>query len=123
MQFAEQARPQGKRGNPNWVAGVSGNPAGRSVAAKRARLDAIVSAWCAPFGGMEALKKVELDLLYRAAELQLRRPTKAEDAVRVANTISKILAQVGFCDKRRRREPPPIPTLRQYLAAKQGTPK
>ena len=44
------------------------------------------------------------------------RPRTVEDQVRVANTISKILKQVGFADKHRRHEPAETPDLRGYLA-------
>jgi hypothetical protein len=45
------------------------------------------------------------------------RPRTVEDQVRVANTISKILKQVGFADKHRRHEPAETPDLKAYLAA------
>jgi hypothetical protein len=117
-QQAEQRRVVGRPFPP----GVSGNPEGKSKAARRARQDAIIARWAEPFGGTAALKPVEIDLLRQAADLTMSRPTRTEDRVRVSNAVSKILAQVGFCDKRRRREPAPSPTLRQYLATKQGTP-
>jgi hypothetical protein len=105
MQIAEQRAEQRKRGNPNWLPGVSGNPAGRSKAARQARLDALVAEWSEPFGGVVRLSPAERLLAYQAAALALRRPARVEDAVRVTNAISKIFAQIGFADKRRRREP------------------
>ncbi len=54
---------------------------------------------------MANLSPAERLLAYQAAALALRRPNRAEDAVRVTNAISKIFAQIGFADKRRRREP------------------
>jgi len=76
----------------------------------------IIGRWTEPHGGVAALRPAELDLLHQAAELSLMRPRTVEDQVRVANTISKILAQVGFADKRRKREPPSAPDLGTYLA-------
>jgi hypothetical protein len=62
------------------------------------------------------LEPAELDLLHQAAELHLRniRARKAEDAVRIANCISKILAQVGLVNREQPREqvevePEPVP--------------
>jgi hypothetical protein len=108
MQTAEQkpkqAKPRG--GNPNWVRGVSQNPRGRETKAEReARRDAIIAAWADPFGGVAVLRSAELTLLREAAEVSMCKPRNSEDRVRHANTISKILAQVGFVDKRRCREP------------------
>ena len=114
---SEKQNAEQKRGNPAWGKGVSGNPRGReSKAARLARREAVIAAWAEPYGGIATLKPAELDLLHQAAELSLMRPRTVEDQVRVANTISKILAQVGFADKRRTREPPSAPDLRTYLA-------
>jgi hypothetical protein len=112
MQTAEQkpkqAKPRG--GNPNWARGVSQNPRGRETKAEReARRDAIIAAWADPFGGVAVLRSAELTLLREAAELSMCKPRNSEDRVRHANTISKILAQVGFVgkrDRRRQAEPP-----------------
>jgi hypothetical protein len=115
-QEQEQRKPS-RDGNPRWLPGVSGNPVGReSREARHARRARLISEWAAPFGGMAVLQPAELDLLHQAAELALRKqPRKAEDAVRVANVISKILQQCRLVDKRRRREPQSGPTLAQYL--------
>ena len=108
-----EQRPKQNR----WRPGQSGNPRGReSKATRLARREATIARWAEPFGGVAALKPAELDLLHQAAELSLMRPRTVEDQVRVANTISKILAQVGFADKRRKREPPAAPTLAEHLA-------
>jgi len=99
-----------------WRPGQSGNPRGReSKASRLARREATIARWAEPYGGVAELKPAELDLLHQAAELSLMRPRTVEDQVRVANTISKILAQVGFADKRRKREPPSAPDLATYL--------
>ena len=78
------------------------NPAGRpSRAARMAQRDRLVEEWAADFGGVTALRKVEVDLLREAAELMVGpKPRTAEDRVRRVNAISKILAQVGLCDRR-----------------------
>jgi hypothetical protein len=88
--------------------GVSGYPHGRESKAKRtARREALIARWTAPYGGAAALEPAELDLLHQAAELHLRnvRARTAEDAVRIANTISKIMAQVGLVNREQPREP------------------
>jgi hypothetical protein len=114
----EKQETEQKRGNPRWVKGVSQNPRGReSKAARQARREAVIAAWAEPYGGVAALKPAELDLLYQAAELSLVRPRTVEDQVRVANTISKILAQVGFADKHRKREPAGPDLRAQFRAA------
>jgi hypothetical protein len=105
--------------NPKWLPGVSQNPHGReSKATRMARRDAILAEWAAPYGGVVALRPAELDLLRQAAELVLIRPRTAEDKVRAANTVSKILAQVGFVDKHRKRESAADMTLADYVASK-----
>jgi hypothetical protein len=119
-QLSEQTTEQKRVGNPNWRRGMSANPAGRETkAARQARLDAVVTGWAEPFGGVAALKRVELDLLYRAAALQLRRPNTAEDEVRITRAISMILKQVGLVDrrgKRRAEQQKPGAALAAHLA-------
>jgi hypothetical protein len=104
MQDAEQAGEQSRRlGNPSWTPGVSQNPAGReSKAQRRERIERIVAGWCEPFGGPSILQPAEYALLRTAAELTLHRPRRHEDAVRYANTISRILAQCGLANKHER---------------------
>jgi hypothetical protein len=105
------------RGNPNWHKGTSANPRGReSYAARRARRERIVAEWAAPFGGVGVLKPAEVVLLDQAAELSLRRPRTAEDCVRIANSISKLMAQCGLAHRNHVEprvpisEPAPVPT-------------
>src|SRR6516165_2036056 len=103
---AEKQDTEQRSKQRRWRPGQSGNPCGReSKASRLARREAIIARWAEPFGGIAALKPAELDLLHQAAELSLMRPRTVEDQVRVANTISKIMAQVGFVDKRRHLEP------------------
>jgi len=108
-------------GNPSWSKGVSANPRGRENAAqRRARRDAIIAAWAEPYGGIEVLRPAELMLLNQAAELSMVRPRRSQDQVRHANTISKILTQVGFVSKHPREplveeEPPPDRSATDWL--------
>ncbi len=116
MQVSEQSAEHGG-GSARWRPGQSGNPAGKSKAARQARLDALVTEWCEPFGGVAKLSPAERLLAYQAAALAVRRPNRAEDAVRCTNAISKIFAQIGFADKRRRREPEELrESLHEYAA-------
>ena len=105
-----------------WRKGTSGNPRGsESKAARLARRDAIIAGWCEPYGGLASLKPAEVHLLIEAADLAMRpRPRREEDHCRRVNAISKILAQVGLCDKRRRREPPPAEQVGDLVVAKIG---
>jgi hypothetical protein len=120
LQADENPKSSG-HGNPNWLPGTSQNPAGKESNAKRhARREAIIAKWAEPFGGAATLSPAERDLLHQAADLVLRKPHNAEDAVRIANTVSKILAQVGFVDKRTRRREPPAMTLQEYAASVAG---
>jgi hypothetical protein len=110
-------------GDPTWVKGVSQNPRGRETKAQRlARIEAIIAGWCEPFGGVAVLQPAELALLRTAAELSLHHPRRAEDAVRYANTISRILAQCGLATKHARpaRESA-VQSLSQYLANRGAT--
>jgi hypothetical protein len=122
MQAAEQEPSKSKRpGNPNWVKGTSQNPAGKEgKAARRVRLEAIVAEWCEPIGGVSNLRSAEYALLIRTAEMMIYRPKQrtAEDEVRVVNTISRVLTQVGLIDKRRKREAAKPPTLAEYLSGR-----
>jgi hypothetical protein len=119
-----QSPKQCSRGFPP---GASGYPHGReSKAARTARRERLISRWCEPYGGVSALEPAELDLLHQAAELHLRNihARKAEDAVRIANCIAKIMSQVGLVNREQPREPvavepEPEPTVsaREQIAA------
>jgi len=89
----------------------NGNSRGRETKAERlARRDAIIAAWCQPFGGAAILTPGERTLLEHAAELSMCKPRNAEDRVRHANSISRIMTQCGlvsgFAGKTRRRSQP-----------------
>jgi len=102
MQISEQNDDQ-KRAHL-YPKGVSGHPAGReSKAARVARRDAIMAQWAEPFGGLASLRAAELELLRIAAELSMCRPRNAEDRVRHVNAIARVMAQLGFTDRGRRR--------------------
>jgi len=80
------------------------NPSGSlSRAAKLARRDAIIAEWTKDIGGEAALSAAERDLLRKAADLMQLRATRAEDQVRIANSVSKILAQCGLVNRRDKR--------------------
>src|SRR5262245_33100096 len=64
-----------------------------SKVARRERIERICAEWCRPFGGLAVLQPAELALLRTAAELSLHCPRRHEDAIRCANTISRIMAQ------------------------------
>jgi hypothetical protein len=116
MQATKQKPEQKPRGNPSWIPGVSQNPAGKeSKAARRARIERIVSDWCEPAGGTKAFNPAELALLARAAEMTLVLPRNPEDQVRVLNSIRGVLKQLGLVQHRRRE--PSGPSLREYLTS------
>jgi len=100
MQVHGQAQRQA---DGRFPPGVSGNPDGRErIAQRRARIAAKVEGWVAELGGK--VGAAEREMLQRAAELSMHKPQRNEDAVRTANTISKLLAQAGFNRHRKRRE-------------------
>ncbi len=111
MQVSQQAQHQA---DGRFAPGASGNPLGReSRAAKLARRDARAAELAAEFGGLDALTAVERVMIQQAAELLLGNPRSAEDKVRYANTIARLL---GAVRKRRGEREPHVP-LRERLAA------
>jgi hypothetical protein len=98
MQATEQEPSKSKHpGNPNWVKGISQNPA----AIRRARVEATMAEWTEPVGGISALKPVECALVRRAVELYLySKPKTIEDQARIANTIGRLVAQAGLANAR-----------------------
>jgi hypothetical protein len=110
MQSPEQAPQQRPHG---FRRGQSGNPAGRlSNAAKQARVEAKARELATEFGGYDALSPVDRVLITQAAALVMRRPRSAEDIVRVANTVQRLLGGLG--KRKRKREPAERP-LQAYL--------
>jgi hypothetical protein len=75
--------------------GQSGNPAGRPSRAKRqARIEAKARELAAEFGGWDGLSTVDRVYVEQAAALLIRRPHSAEDAVRCANAVGRLLSAV-----------------------------
>jgi hypothetical protein len=93
MQETEQ---RAEHGMPSyrWPKGVSGNPEGKSKAARQARIDAKVAELAADFGGVAALSNLDRVYLEKAAELLLRRPRSAEHVIRHTNSIQRLIAAV-----------------------------
>jgi hypothetical protein len=112
MQAPEQSPQQRSHG---FKPGTSGNPGGRlSNAERERRAEAKARELAIEFGGFDTLSPVDRVLITQAATLLLRRPKSAEDLVRVANSLQRLL---GGLAKRKRRAPTQ-PTLEAYLAAR-----
>jgi hypothetical protein len=98
--------------------GQSGNPQGAmSAREKQERIEATARELAAEFGGYDALSPVNRTLVVQAATLLLRKPRTQVDAVRVANSIGRLLASV------RNRKPAshaPVLPLRERLASEAG---
>jgi hypothetical protein len=106
-QAGEQHTAQTSKERPHraygFQPGKSGNPAGGETrAVKEARLAGIITAWCQPYGGITAFNPAEHTLIRQAAELSLRHKRTADDHLRIARTISKLLMQVGIATGRKR---------------------
>jgi hypothetical protein len=102
MQNADQMPVQAgrPRGNPTWRPGVSANPRGRETAAERQqRRDAVIASWT----GDRSFSPAALVLLQQAADLSMTRPRTDVERTRRANTIARILRQVGVVGTVRRR--------------------
>jgi hypothetical protein len=83
--------PATGRFNPSNCA----NPAGRPTKAQRAALVRKTMIKLArPLGGLRALNSLDLERLRLAAELAQRQPKNAEDRVRVANAIDRMLGSI-----------------------------
>jgi hypothetical protein len=100
-----------------FKSGQSGNPAGRpSRAERQARIDARARELAAEFGGIERLSVVDRVLIEQAAALLVRRPHSAEDAVRCANAVGRLLGAV----ERRRGSSKPSESFTEALANRTG---
>jgi hypothetical protein len=78
-----------------FTSGQSGNPAGRpSRAERQARIDARARELAEEFGGIDRLSVVDRVLIEQAAALLVRKPHSAEDAVRCANAVGRLLSAV-----------------------------
>jgi hypothetical protein len=128
----ELARKSDRRGQHNagrtwgmpFPTGASGNPSGKSKAFREAKIAKLITEWCEPIGGPENLVGAEKTLIRRAAELVAGpQPRRAEDVVRHANVISRILAQCGLVGGKRPIEPVPAASYTEVaarIAAEQG---
>jgi hypothetical protein len=82
-------------GNPAFVPGNQVNPAGRPTKAERAaQVRKLMIKLARPLGGLRSLNSLDLERLRLAAELAQRQPKNAEDRVRVANAIDRMLGSV-----------------------------
>jgi hypothetical protein len=103
------------------VPGRSANPSGRpSRAERQARIDAKARELAAEFGGIDRLSVVDRTLIEQAAALLVRKPHSAEDAVRCANAVGRLL---GAVQRRRGARGRRGPTFSEALAARHGSPK
>jgi len=98
-QTAAQPTTQKRRGNPNWLPGVSANPSGRGK-----RLPAMVAAIVADLGGEDRVTAAGLLLIEQACRLKIKaeRAKDANSAVRLANASARLLSKVAL-----KPEPPP----------------
>jgi hypothetical protein len=72
------------------------------VASQKLKLDNKMSELAAEYGGIAALTVTERTLIEQAARLLLRRPSgSAEDAVRIANTVARLIRVVQRSCRRR----------------------
>jgi hypothetical protein len=101
--------------------GRRANPRGRpSRAEKQGRIDAKARELAEEFGGLDRLSVVDRTLIEQAAALLVRKPHSAEDAVRCANAVGRLLGAV----ERRRGTGKQNATrsLSEYAAEKAGQP-
>jgi hypothetical protein len=107
MQITEQRAKQGKRGNPSWRPGVSGNPRGR--ASRRERHAKLMHELAAELGGLDALTVAERVTLSMAVDLMMRKVGSAEDHVRICNTVDRMLRSLRRTHAVKREAGPHVP--------------
>jgi hypothetical protein len=106
-----------QRRRPGFQPGQSGNPTGRrSNAARAAAREAKARELTAELGGYDALSPIDKELALQVAGLALRKPRSAEDVVRHANAVDRILRGLS----RRRGRRPERRALASFLEAPQG---
>src|SRR5262249_60971909 len=114
MQSVEQERFRHR-----FQPGQSGNPRGRiSRAEQQACREATVRELAAELG-LDAPSASERILLDQVADLVQRRARTAEDAVRIANSVDRILRML----RRKAKREPQKPALDAYLGEKYGPAK
>jgi hypothetical protein len=80
----------------------------------------LIKEWVAPHGGITAFEPAERALLQQAANLFLMRVRGADQRIRAATKISRILTQVGIVTDRHRKREPAGPSLADYVAGRYG---
>jgi hypothetical protein len=99
------------------TAAIGGQTRGKeSKAARDIRLDAIVDEWAQPFGGIERLPPASRMLARKAAALSTRRAKTLEDETRIANIVSRLLAQAGLASSREPRLLEPVESEPEHVA-------
>jgi hypothetical protein len=105
--------------------GESGNPLGPTEL-RRCRVETKCHELAEELGGWDSLSKIERVLLEQAASLLVRsarHPPNAEDAVRITNTISRVLRTVERRrDQRAGSAHCATPSLKGYLEGKAAVP-
>jgi hypothetical protein len=102
-----------------WKPGESGNRFGSLSAKARAeRIEAKARELAVEFGGYDSLSPVDRTLIEQAVGLVLRHPKSAEDIVRHANAVQRLLG--GLRKRLGRAREPAAPSLAEYVAAKYG---
>jgi hypothetical protein len=100
--------------------GESGNPAGRpSEVQRRALVDAKAHELALELGGFDALTAIEKTLITRAAELNVGKPRRYDERIRVANITARIIRDILARHKPAKAKPA---GLHEYLATARGTP-
>jgi hypothetical protein len=112
-QAEDQSTVQKRRGNPNWLPGVSANPSGRGY-----RLPAMVAKIVADLGGESRVTAASLLLIEQACRLKIKaeRAKDANSAVRLANASARLLSKVVL-----KPEPQPL-SYAEYLKQREAIP-
>jgi hypothetical protein len=90
-----ESNPATDTGTTRFKVGQCANPRGR--ASRKARIAAKMRELAGPLGGLDGMDAVALTLLEQAASVAISTPSKSEDAVRGANSVSRLL---GIIERR-----------------------